>query len=88
MFMVTYRSFSISQRANSGRTGQYRMHEEADKALVKGVRRCRYIERVLPNKDFVVQVDGEKLRPAQPFRLSTGIGAGSKLVSTIMIRAL
>lgn len=35
--------------------------EEADIALVEGVRLGRYIDRVLPDEDFVVKVDGEKL---------------------------
>jgi hypothetical protein len=35
--------------------------EEADIALIDGVRRSHYIDRVLPDEDFVVQVDGQKL---------------------------
>jgi hypothetical protein len=35
--------------------------EEADIALSEGVRLGHYIDRVLPDEDFVVQVDGEKL---------------------------
>jgi hypothetical protein len=41
--------------------------EEADIALSEGVRLGHYIDRVLPDEDFVVQVDGEKLSgPTQP----------------------
>jgi hypothetical protein len=36
-------------------------NEEADIALIDGVGRSHYIDRVLPDKDFVVQVDGQKL---------------------------
>jgi hypothetical protein len=57
----------------------------ADIALIEGVRSGVYIDRVLPDEDMVVQVEGVKMSgpTCRPLIVT---GAGWRLVSTITIK--